>query len=244
MKSINFEEIKDILLTKKDLTPYLTTGENAKKGLLFFWAIDSLIGSTNEPIFLENVKMLKEIQQKVCYKEELSRSLKKYSHEFILGVLEYTSRSIEANVETYEQYNVIVKKLESWKDLGFPSEEFEKLYNEAIKSVLEIREWQKGKLTEYLPIINQLIDSSYYTKSEKQILKFIRKRSSSDKTVFFLLAALLRTNPLLHFKIIDVCEEKNVSFTVLKQKLDQVMVLLSQVTTDLKVRSYIQLFRN
>ncbi|MHA2054625.1 MAG: hypothetical protein ACXABI_10695 [Candidatus Hodarchaeales archaeon] len=244
MKSINFEEIKEILLTETDLTPYLTSGENAKKGLLLFWALDSLSGKTTNQNFMNNVKTLKEIQRKVCYEDGLSTSLKMYSHEFILGVLEFTSRSIEANIEKYTQYNIVVRKLESWKELGFPNEDFEKLYNEAIQSVLEIRDWQKTKLEEYFPIIQQLINSSRYTKSEKQVLKFLRKRSLTDKAVFFLLAAVVRTNPLLHFKIMDVCEEKNISFSILREKLDQVMILLGKETVDPKVKSYIQLFQN
>ncbi|MHA2237446.1 MAG: hypothetical protein ACXAB2_03630 [Candidatus Hodarchaeales archaeon] len=101
MKSINFEEIKEILLTETDLTPYLTSGENAKKGLLLFWALDSLSGKTTNQNFMNNAKTLKEIQRKVCYEDGLSTSLKMYSHEFILGVLEFTSRSIEANIEKY-----------------------------------------------------------------------------------------------------------------------------------------------
>jgi len=158
--------------------------------------------------------------------------------------LHYPCEDLVITHGDYHSYNIIVKKLEDWKELGFPNEEFEKLYNEAIKSVLEIRDWQKVKFEEYYPIIHQLISSSWFTKSEKHILKFLRKRLSSDKTIFFLLSALLRTNPPLHFKIIDLCEEKDVSFNLLKENLDQVMVLLSQVTTDPKVKNYIQLFRN
>ncbi|MHA2237445.1 MAG: hypothetical protein ACXAB2_03625 [Candidatus Hodarchaeales archaeon] len=75
-------------------------------------------------------------------------------------------------------------------------------------------------------------------------MKFLRKRSLSDKAVFFLLAAVVRTNPLLHFKILDACEEKNISFSILREKLDQVMILLGKETVDPKVKSYIQLFQN
>ena len=60
--------------------------------------------------------------------------------------------------------------------------------------------------------------------------------------VFYVISGLLRTNPPLNNKIKDLCDEKNVNYEELRQKLHQVLILFKDETSDPKVKKLIELF--
>jgi hypothetical protein len=233
-----------LILETTDLKSIISDPQFSTKSLYLYWALDSLEndnGVKNE-IYQRNRDLLKSIQQDVRTNETIDTSLEKYSSGFVLGLLEFTIRSIEANIETYSEYQQLVKLLYSWRKKGFASELIEKQFNETTKAIQEINDWHEIKKEEYYPIIFQLINSSRYQRSEKQVLKFIQKRCQNDLTVFYILSSLLRTNPPLNRKIKDLCEEKKIEFDTLHSKLVLVLKLLREQTEDPKVRKFIDLF--
>ncbi|MHA2282757.1 MAG: hypothetical protein ACXAC5_18085 [Promethearchaeota archaeon] len=243
-QSIDFQDIKQLLLETTSLTSIISDPQYSTKSLYLFWALDALENDTvaKNDIFRSNRDILKSIQQEVCTDKTIDSILEKYSSGFVLGLLEFTIRSLEANIETYDEYQQLVELLQSWQKKGFASELIEKQYNETVKAIQEINDWHETKKEEYFPIIFQLINSSRYQRSEKQILKFIQKRCQNEITVFYILSGLLRTNPLLHNKIRDLCIEKHVNLEELHQKLILVMKLLKDETKDPKVKKFIELF--
>ena len=241
-KQIDFSEIKDLLKTEPDLKPFLTELKHSEKALFFYWALDSLEGEVFSPNLEKNSKILKDIQEQVCEDLNLEASLQTYSPGFVLGLLEFKIRSIEANIKTYHEYKRLVSKLESWEKIGFNDDLFEKHYKETMRGIQEINDWQKMKTEEYYPIIFQLINSSRYKKSDSHVLKFLRKRCSKDTTTFYLLSGLLRTNPHFYIKVSKLCSDKSVSIEDLKTKLTDVLHLLYQKSSDEKAKAVIQLF--
>ncbi len=243
-QSIDFQDIKNLLLETINLASIISDPQYSTKSLYLFWALDALENDTDpkNDIFQKNRNSLKSIQQEVLTNKTIDSSLEKYSSGFVLGLLEFTIRSIEANIETYDEYQQYIELLLSWQKKGFVSELIEKQYNETVKAIQEINDWHEVKKEEYYPIIFQLINSSRYQRSEKQILKFIQKRCQNDITVFYILSGLLRTNPPLHMKIRDLCVEKRVNFKELNQKLIFVLNLFKEETNDPKVKKFIDLF--
>ncbi len=239
---IVFSEIKQLLKEQEELRPFITESKHSEKALFIYWALDSLEDSIESSTLEKNRQFLKNIQEEVISAPTLGSSLESYSPGFILGLLEYSIRSIEANIETHEEYQSLVAKLESWEKIGFANLAMEKHYQETIRGIHEIRDWQKMKSEEYYPIIFQLINSSRYLRSEKQILKFLQKRTNDDKITFYLLSQLLRTNPVLYNMVVALCEEKNLSFENFSSKMSHVMRLFGDEVTDPKVKQYINLF--
>ena len=243
-QSIDFQDIKNILLETTSLSSIISDPQHSTKSLYLFWALDALENdtATKSDIYHSNRDILRSIQQEVRSNKTIDTVLEKYSSGFILGLLEFTIRSIEANIETYDEYKQLVELLLSWQKKGFATEIIEKQYNETIKAIQEINDWHEVKKEEYYPIIFQLLNSSRYQRSEKQVLKFIQKRCQNDLTVFYILSGLLRTNPPFHNKIKNLCKEKDIDFDDLTQKLVLVLKLLKNETKDLKVRTFIELF--
>lgn len=241
-KSIDFKEIKTLIIESEDLESIITELKYSEKALFLYWALDSLEEESYKFNHEKNAIFLKNIQKQVCEETDLESSLQKYSPGFILGLLEFTIRSIEANIEKYEQYLHLVSMLKSWKELGFPDENFEKHYEQTMHGIHEIDDWHEMKTEEYFPIMSQLINSSRYKRSKNQVLKFLSKRCRKDTTVFFLLSGFLRTNPKFHLKVEKYCKDNDVSFEDLNNKLSDVLVLLRQETDDKKVKNYIDLF--
>jgi len=243
-QSIDFQDIKKLLLETTSLTSIISDPQYSTKSLYLFWALDALENDTisENEIFQSNREILRSIQQEVRKVKTIDSSLEKYSSGFVLGLLEFTIRSMEADIETYSEYQQLVELLQSWQKKGFTSELIEKQYNETVIAIQEINDWHETKKAEYFPIIFQLINSSRYQRSEKQILKFIQKRCQNEITVFYILSGLLRTNPQLHNKIRDLCIEKRVNFIELNQKLVLVLKLLKDETKDPKVKKIIELF--
>jgi len=242
VQPIVFSEIQQLLREQQNLKPLITELEHSEKALFLYWALDSLENDLGNSTLDKNREFLRGIQDEVLTTPTLESSLKSYSPGFILGLLEYSIRSIEANIETYEKYQSYVAKLESWEKIGFTNLAMEKHYQETIRGIHEIRDWQKMKSEEYYPILLQLINSSRYQKSEKQILKFLQKRTNDNKITFYLLSQVLRTNPVLYNKVEALCEDKNISFDDFSSKILRVMHLFGEETTDSKVKQYIILF--
>ncbi len=237
-----FSEIKQLLKDENDLQPFITELEHSKKALFFYWALDSLENDLDNSTLENNRELLKSIQDEVCAAPNLESSLNAYSPGFVLGLLEFSIRSIEANIETHLEYQNLVAKIETWVKIGFSNPDMEKHYLETIKGIHEIRDWQKMKSEEYYPIVFQLINSSRYHRSDKQILKFFQKRANDDKITFYLLSQLLRTNPIFYKKVLALCKEKSISFEEISEKFVRVMHLLGEETTDPKVGQFIKLF--
>lgn len=241
-QSIDFPEIKLLLTESDDLKPFITESKHSEKALFFYWALDSLEGKQITLNLEKNSEFLRNIQEQVCKDSDLASSLKKFSPGFVLGLLEFKIRSIEANIENYDEYQHLISKLESWQKLGFTDDKFEKHYEETMRGIQEIKDWQMMKTEEYFQVVFQLINSSRYKRSPVKILKFLRKRCKKDITVFYLLSGLLRTNPPFNIKVSKLCSDRNVSFVELKVKLSDVLHLLRQETEDEKVKDYIDLF--
>ncbi len=239
---IVFSEIQKLLKEQEDLDSIIRESKNSEKALFIYWALDSLESESNEPILNKNRLVLKKIQEEVCSAPDLESSLKSYSPGFILGLMEYRIRSIEANIETDTEYQTLVKKLESWQKIGFTDLLMEKHYIETLRGIQEIRDWQVMKSEEYYPILFQLINSNRYQRSEKNILKFLQKRTNDEKITFYLLSQILRTNPVLHKKVETLCNEKGVTFNDIKEILTRVMHKFSEEVTDPKAKQYTALF--
>jgi len=243
-QSIDFQEIKKLLLETTDLKSIISDPQHSNKSFYLFWALDALendIVDKND-VFQSNRDFLKSIQQEIRTSKAIDSCLEKYSLEFVLGLLEFTIRSIEANIDTYDEYQKLVEVLLSWSEKGFPNQLIEKKYNETIKAIQEINNWHETKKEEYYPTIFQLINSSRHNRSEKNVLKFIRKRCQNDVTVFYMLSGILRTNPPLNNKIRELCTEKNVNYEELHQKLNLVLKLFKDETNNPKVKKFINLF--
>jgi hypothetical protein len=226
-----------------DLESFISDPHNSTKSLYLFWALDVLEKdlTVKSAIFQSNRDFLRSIQKEICTTKAIDSSLEKYSSGFVLGLLEFTIRSIEANIETYDEYQQLVELLLNWRKRGHAGD-FEKQFDETIKAIQEISGWHEAKKEEYYPIIFQLINSSRHHRSEKYILKFIHKRCQNDITVFYILSGLLRTNPAFYNKIRDLCEEKSVNYEEVSQKLILVLKLLRNETTDPKVKNLVKLF--
>ena len=78
--------------------------KHSEKALFFYWALDSLEGEETTVNLEKNSKFLKDIQEKVCKDPDIETSLKIYSPGFVLGLLEFKIRTIEANINTYKEY--------------------------------------------------------------------------------------------------------------------------------------------
>ena len=123
-QSIDFQDIKKLLLETTSLTSIISDPQYSTKSLYLFWALDALENDTitENEIFQSNKDVLRSIQQEVRKVKTIDSSLEKYSSGFVLGLLEFTIRSMEADIETYSEYKQLVELLQSWQKKGFTSE--------------------------------------------------------------------------------------------------------------------------
>jgi len=157
-QSIDFQDIKKLILETTSLTEIISDPQYSTESLYLYWALDALENDTGAKteIFQSNRDILKAIQKEMRDNKTIEPSLEKYSSGFILGLLEFTIRSIEANIETYDEYQKMIELLLNWKKKGFTSELIEKQYKETVKAIQEINNWHELKKEEYYPIIFQL----------------------------------------------------------------------------------------
>jgi hypothetical protein len=241
---IDFQTIKNSLLKEINLKEFISDPDTEEEALLIYWAVDSLsrdydqLTSEKKERYVQNKVKLEEIRKKVL-SEELRLSLSQYSHGFVLGALEFSARELEASIKHFPEYSQIVRKMESWKDLGFPSERFKKHWEHAMTGIREIQTWLKDRSDAYFPIIAAIIRSGKY-KSPLKFLKALRK-GATDKIAFQILSSLLLTNPMLHELLVDVCRDETLTISTFISHSISTLELLKEETTDMKVKDYSQL---
>jgi len=222
----------------------MSSKESGDKAMFLFWALDVLyrkqndLSETSKRDLRKNSEILEEAKHFIL-SENLEGSLKRYSPFFVLGALEFSARTSEAQIEEYSKYRKIITKLERWKELGFPNEKFEKHWEETMKGINEIQDYLDSKSNDYFPVITQIIESGRY-QSSKKILKTLRK-GYSDNKVFQILASVLHSNPTLLEKVKIICKEKNVSLNDLTDHFNKTLSLLKETTEDKKVAEYCHL---
>lgn len=248
--SVDFEEVKSILLSKnipelKDLVR-LNDKKSQNISMFLFWALDYFnqhpkeIPEDSKQILIKNREFLVSIQEEL-FDKDLEHLLNNYSQGFVLGSLEFNIREREAQINSYSEFLTLYDKIGKWPIIGFPNEEFKKQWEQRIASIEEIQDWMKSRADEWYPIILMLINSNKYRKTTKIILKTLRK-GKKDDTIFQILTAVLHSNPLLHLRIEELCNKKEISLQELKQQLKKTIVFLASQTKDEKVRDLCKLF--
>ena len=247
--TVNFEEVKSILLTKliPELEEYITLKDKKiqEEAMFLFWGLDYHEQHPKE-IPLESKDQLEKNRdflfscQEIIINNKLEFSFEKYSQGFILGALEFAIRDKEAQNKFYSDYVKLYNKFKHWPELGFPDEDFQKNWEKRLVSIEEILDWMKQRAGEWYPIITMLINSKKYQKSTKIILKTLRK-GKTDQVVFQILSGILHSNPILNKQIIDYCNERNISYSELKKQLMRTFLRLSRKTSDEKVKNLCQM---
>ncbi len=242
--SVNFEEVKSLLISSIDIHELISSKETEEKAMFIFWALDTLyrnlenLSETSKENLIKNTEVLDEAKQFIL-SENLKRCLKRYSPTFVLGVLEFSARTSEAQIDKYSKYKKIVFKLERWKEIGFINKEFEKHWEETMRGINEIQDYLKSRSNDYFPILVALVESGKH-KNSKKILKTLRK-GRSDNLVFQILASILHSNPILFEKAEILCNESNASLNDLIDHLNEALSLLKDTTVDKKVAEYCNL---
>ncbi|MFW9854816.1 MAG: hypothetical protein ACFFFG_07130 [Candidatus Thorarchaeota archaeon] len=241
---VDFQSIKSYLLKEFEIKEFVSDSKTEEEALLIYWAIDNIsrdprrYSQEEMEHYSVNSKILEEIRQEILSKE-LPWSLSHYSHGFVLGALEFSARNREASIEHFKEYMQIVQKMESWKDLGFPSERFQKHWEHAMTGIHEIHSWLEDKSEAFYPSIAAIIRSGHYNNPSK-FLKALRK-GNSDKKTFQVLSSILQTNPLLNERLADLCETEHIELSVFRGNTLTALELLKQQTTDMKVKEHCQL---
>lgn len=242
--SVNFEEVKSLLISSIDIHKLISSKESGEEAMFFFWALDTLnrnldnLSETSRRNLARNSEVLEEAQR-IILSEDLENSLNRYSPTFILGVLEFSARISEAQINEYSKYKILVTKLERWKDIGFPSEEFEKHWEETMQGINEIQDYMKSRSNDFFPLFISLVESGKHN-NPKKILKTLRK-GRSDNLVFQILASVLHSNPILFERLEILCKEKNTSLNDLIEHFNESLTLLKETTVDKKVAEYCHL---
>ncbi|MFW9779208.1 MAG: hypothetical protein ACFFE8_10175 [Candidatus Heimdallarchaeota archaeon] len=241
---VDFQSIKNFLLKEFEINEFISSSKTEEEALLIYWAIDNIsrdqhkLSKEELSCFSINRKLLEEIRQKIL-SEELRLSLSHYSHGFVLGALEFSARNHEASIEHFKEYMQIVQKLETWKDIGFPSERFQKHWEHAMIGIHEIQNWLEDKSEAFYPAMAAIIRSGQYKNSSK-FLKALRK-GNSDKITFQILSSILQTNPLLNERLVNLCETESIAFPIFIGNAVAALELLKQQTTDMRVKEHCQL---
>ncbi len=247
---VDFEEVKSILLSKnipelEDLVR-LNDKKSQNISMFLFWALDYFnqhpkeIPEDSKRTLIKNREFLVSIQDELL-DQELENLLNNYSQGFVLGSLEFAIRESEAQINRHSEFSTLYDKIRKWPIIGFPNEEFKKQWEQRIASIDEIQDWMKSRADEWYPVILMLINSNKYRKTTKVILKTLRK-GKNDDTVFKILIGVLHSNPLLHLRLKEFCNKKEISLQELKQQLKKTLVFLASKTTDEKVRDLCKLF--
>ncbi|MHA1972701.1 MAG: hypothetical protein ACTSW1_06905 [Candidatus Hodarchaeales archaeon] len=249
---VDFEDVKNLILakTRDELEIYIRDKKSGEEALFLFWASENLerkfseLSENQKKHFIEQRDLLENAKFDIIT-NPLSSSLKKYSEEFVLGALEYSIRTREAQIRHFEEYSAILKKLRSWSELGFSSESLEKKWEKALEGIEEIEGWMKQRAEAFFPHVLPLINIETYQKlqkSEKKVLKSLRK-GRSDNTVFQILTALLHSNPILIHQVEEFVKENETNIPP-KELLLRTIILLEELTEDEKVKEYCQLIIN
>jgi len=249
---IDFEDVKSIILikSKDELEIFIRDKNSGEEALFLFWASEQLerkfseLSDSEKQHFKVQKNVLENAKREIII-SPLESSLEKYSDEFVLGALEYSLRTKEAQISHYEEYSAILEKLRSWPEIGFSSENLEKKWEKALEGIEEIEEWMKQRAEDFFPQILPLINIGTYKKiqkSEKKVLKSLRK-GRSDNTVFQILTALLHSNPILIQRVEEFVNNNNTIMPP-KELLLRAIALLEELTEDVKVKEYCQLLVN
>ncbi|MFX0122617.1 MAG: hypothetical protein ACFFAE_03210 [Candidatus Hodarchaeota archaeon] len=243
---VSFDKIKAMLLNKdpEEISKFIRSNESQEEAMFLFWALDYLTQHEKEiPLksesILQNNRELLEQAQEVIFKENLETSLKKFSAGFVLGTLEFGIREREAQIDRYDEYVELLAKIQVWPELGFSNEQFQKHWEERMNDIREIQDWMKERANDWYPVIIPLYRTGKIQKSEKIVLKALRK-GRNDNTVFQILAALLHSNPILDQQLKNFCLENQMEM-VEKSKLMKIMRLLAHESSDKKVKEYCNL---
>jgi hypothetical protein len=241
---VDFEKVKSLLLSLQDMEEFIRSKEDEEEAMFLFWALHNL-ESKNKDLSIDalnrlkkNSEILREAQEFI-FTEDLAASINKFSHGFVLGVLEYAARTKEAQIEHYSDYKELVKKIESMKELGFPSEKFQKYWEETIIGIKEIQGYMTARSDDHFPILTRLINTQKY-KTPSKTLKMLRK-GRSDNGVFQILASVLHSNPILDERLKELCIERSISLDHVKDQLTTVLQLLEDDSQDKKVQEYCRL---
>jgi glutathione peroxidase-family protein len=247
---VDFEEVKSILLSKSipELENLIRLNDKKSQNIsmFLFWALDYFnqhpkeIPEDSKQLFIKNRGFLVSIQDELIDKE-LENLLSKYSQGFVLGSLEFAIREREAQINRYSEFSTLYDKFGKWQIIGFPNEDFKKQWEQRLASIEEIQDWMKSRADEWYGIILMLINSNKYRKTAKVILKTLRK-GKNDDTVFQILIGVLHSNPLLHLRLEELCNKKEISLQELKQQFKKTLVFLASQTKDEKVRDLCKLF--
>ncbi len=247
--TVDFEEVKSILLTKliSELEEYITLKDKKiqEEAMFLFWALDYYKQHPKEIPLESKDQLLKNRDflfscQEIIINNKLEFSFEKYSQGFILGALEFVIREKEAQIKFYSDYMKLYNKFKRWPELGFPDEDFKKNWEKRLVSIEEIQDWMKQRAEKWYPIITMLVNSKKYQKSTKIILKTLRK-GKKDEAVFHILSGILHSNPLLSQQVKNYCNERNISYFELKKQLMRTFLRFSRETSDEKVKDLSQM---
>lgn len=241
-------EVHNQLLTE-NVSSLATDLENEKFSIHYYSILNKLerelatniISLTTDEydLFIKNKEFLYQMKD-LLLKEDLESTLNKFTESFILGAITFFIRENEASVDNYETYKFLLVKFNSWKDIGFSSEVFQKSWEEVETGLKELEGWTNQKVEKYFPILDQLFSKGQISK--KNVIVHFRK-DLTDREIFYIISSVLDTNPLLNIKFNKLIEDNNESsFLDWEKLLIECLIFLSKKTVDKDTKQFIELY--
>lgn len=187
-----------------------------------------------------NIAELFKIREEIL-KNSVEESLESYSIGFYLGALVSILRETEASIKNFSKFKRgidLISNLEKMKNEL--SSDMKPLVIDSAKEMQELNEWFRDKAQEYSPLITKLVQYSQ-NKYSDSLLRL--RRQWDDKTIFFALISLARTNAYARQKLVKKCQKVGINEETLVKHIWELLEELGNSSEDEKVINYLKLVK-
>lgn len=195
-----------------------STNENLNVIIFYFQALGSLMGklyssrheesqnkysNENLDLFNKNKATLEAVRLEI-EDFDLDILLLKYNEAIIMSGIVYSVRMIEATIKNYDIYLSLKEKFLNWPKIGIKSDRLAFAWKDFNISLLELEQWLLDKKHYYMPAVEAVIREFETNKdlNSKICFSIMKKYIKEEKEIFYAIANILISNPLLHREIL------------------------------------------
>jgi len=178
--------------------------------------------------------------------EELSLNqlLAKYNEAVIISGLVYLIRQWEASIKKYDKYLNLKEKFFSWAKIGIKSIRVIEAWKDFTYSLTELEEWLLDKKQFYLKPVEAMINEFEINPdvNSERFYEIMKKFISEDKEIFYGIANILISNPLLNRDILDLSQMDEPNYLRFEKLIYGILVNLNQENYNAMLKNMIGLF--
>ena len=192
--------------------------------------------------FKNNNSRLENLKHEVLT-DNFEQLLKKYNEAVILSALVNLIRENEANIITFDKYNLLKEKFINWPKIGITNGYILQTWKDFSIAIHEVEAWLQEKKDSYLKIVEKLIANF---ESDPQDIKneFYKTLSEvPEKEAYYVICNVLLTNPLLRNEFLTISMLSKDKLETFDKNLYQTLDILYNETNDKALKGIIFLFK-